>query len=121
MKVLVADDSGIMRKIIIKELNALGISDGDIVEAVDGAEAVNWVNKDTFQAILMDWNMPNKLGIDAVKEIRAAGNKTPIMMVTTESEKANVVQAIQLGANNYLAKPFTKEDFTSKFKQLVGM
>jgi two-component system, chemotaxis family, chemotaxis protein CheY len=121
MKVLVADDSGIMRKIIIKELLALGLTDADIFEAADGVEAVDQSRKEAFAAILMDWNMPNKLGIDAVKDIRAEGNKTPIMMVTTESEKANVVQAIQLGANNYLAKPFTKEDFVAKFKQLVGM
>jgi two-component system chemotaxis response regulator CheY len=120
MKVLIVDDSAVMRKIIMRELTALSVTEGDISQAEDGEQAVKAVCEDKYDLILMDWNMPNMLGIDAVKAIRAKGINTPIIMVTTESEKANVIAAIQAGANNYLAKPFTKEDFAAKFSALVG-
>jgi len=120
MKVLVTDDAGVMRKVIIRELVDLGISAESIKEANDGKEAVDAVNAQSFDLVLMDWNMPNMLGIDAVKEMRKAGHKVPILMVTTEGERANIIAAIQAGANNYLVKPFTKEDFKAKVMQLIG-
>jgi DNA-binding NarL/FixJ family response regulator len=64
--------------------------------------------------------MPNMLGIDALKAIRAAGIKTPLLMVTTEGERTNVITAIQAGANNYLIKPFEKDDFCKIVSQLVN-
>lgn len=120
MKVLVVDDSGMMRKILIRELLQMNFRESNIVQAADGEEAVNTIKQDTFDLILMDWNMPKMLGIDAVQEIRAMDVKTPILMVTTEAERANVVRAIQVGANNYLVKPFTNEDLREKVLQLVG-
>jgi two-component system chemotaxis response regulator CheY len=120
MKVLVVDDSTVMRKVIIRELNKLGIANDQIVEAGDGLEGVEAVKAQAFDVILMDWNMPTMLGIDAIKAIRSAGIATPIMMITTEAEKANVVAAIQAGCNNYLVKPFTPEDFAAKFNQMLG-
>ena len=75
---------------------------------------------DRFDVILMDWNMPNMLGIDAVKAIREKGNTTPILMVTTEGEKSNVVKAIQAGANNYLVKPFNAEDLRDRLSQMIS-
>lgn len=120
MKVLVVDDSAVMRKVIIRELNKLGLTAENIVEAADGLAGLEAANDSTLNLILMDWNMPGMLGIDVVKKARGAGIKTPIMMVTTEGEKGNVVLAIQAGANNYLVKPFTSEDFAAKFNQLAG-
>jgi DNA-binding response OmpR family regulator len=61
--------------------------------------------------IFTDWNMPNMNGIDFVKQYRASGAKTPIIMVTTEAEKVRVVEALQAGVNNYLVKPFKREEF----------
>lgn len=119
LKVLVVDDSAIMRKVIIGILNGLNIKAENITQAGDGVEAVSMAGSDQFSIILMDWNMPNMLGIDAVKAIRDSGNTTPILMVTTEGEKTNVVKAIQAGANNYLVKPFNAEDLREKFEQLV--
>lgn len=118
MKVLIVDDSTVMRKVIIRELNKNEIT--DIAEAADGLEGLEAASKNSFDLILMDWNMPGMLGIDVVRKIREAGMNTPIMMVTTEGEKTNVVTAIQAGANNYLVKPFTPEDFAQKIGQLTG-
>lgn len=119
IKVLVVDDSAIMRKVIIGILNGLNVKSDNIEQAEDGAQAVEIAGAREFNIILMDWNMPNMLGIDAVKAIRASGNKTPILMVTTEGERTNVVTAIQAGANNYLVKPFNAEDLREKFEQLI--
>jgi two-component system, chemotaxis family, chemotaxis protein CheY len=119
MKVLVVDDSGIMRKVIIRELVSMNISQNDISEVDDGEKAVQAAMSTPFSLILMDWNMPNMLGIDAVKAIRAGGVNTPILMVTTESERSNVVKAIQAGANNYLVKPFTGEALKEKIVSLL--
>jgi two-component system chemotaxis response regulator CheY len=120
MKVLIVDDSSVMRRVLIRELQKIGLSESDVVEAIDGIEGVSKALTESYDAIFMDWNMPNMLGIDAIAEIRARGCKTPIMMITTEGEKSNVVRAIQAGANNYLVKPFNYDDFRQKFQALVG-
>jgi len=120
LKVLVVDDSAVMRKVIISIVTQLDVFSENILEAGDGQTAVQIaLNNPDLSLILMDWNMPVMLGIDAVKAIRAAGSKTPIIMVTTEGEKQNVVMAIQAGANNYLVKPFNAEDLREKVEQFL--
>ena len=119
VKILVVDDSNIMRKVIIGILEQVGIIRENIQEAADGAAGVEIALSSPVDLILMDWNMPNMLGIDALKAIRTAGNKTPILMVTTEGEKQNVVAAIQAGATNYLIKPFNAEDLREKVEQIL--
>jgi len=121
IKVLVVDDSAIMRKVIISALNAMNIDSDNVSQAEDGLQAVKAASENQFDIILMDWNMPNMLGIDAVKTIREQGNKTPILMVTTEGEKSNVVKAIQAGANNYLVKPFNAEDLRERITSMVNI
>lgn len=118
-KVLVVDDSSVMRKVLVKELLSMDIYESNITEAEDGREAIKAVLEKSYDLIIMDWNMPNILGIDAVKAIRGAGITTPIIMVTTEAEKENVIAAIQAGANNYLIKPFSNEMFRSKVSDLL--
>ncbi len=118
MKVLLADDSAVMRKIIIRSLNAVGVT--DIVEAVDGSDAISKFGADSFNLVMTDWNMPNKTGLDVVTEIRASGSSVPIIMVTTESEQPKVVSAIQAGVNDYLTKPFEADDLKSKLDQFVS-
>ena len=120
MKFLIADDAGVMRKIITRALIELNAAPEDIVEAEDGRQAVEAAKQQDFVLIFMDWNMPNMLGIEAVSEIRAIGIKSPILMVTTEGEKTNVVRAIQAGATNYLIKPFTPDDIKTKITQMIG-
>lgn len=117
MKVLVADDSGIMRKIIIRSLNAVGVT--EIVEAADGQEAIDAYKGEPVDLILTDWNMPNKSGLDVVTEIRALGSSVPIIMVTTEAQKSQVIAAIQAGVNDYLTKPFEADDLRAKLDKFV--
>lgn len=117
MKVLVADDSGIMRKIIIRSLNAVGVN--EIVEAADGQEAIDAYKNEPVDLILTDWNMPNKSGLDVVTEIRAMGSSVPIIMVTTEAQKSQVIAAIQAGVNDYLTKPFEADDLRAKLDKFV--
>jgi two-component system chemotaxis response regulator CheY len=121
MKVLVVDDSMVMRKIILNALVDIGIGEDTIVQCGDGSQAIAAVAKESFDLILMDWNMPNVPGIEAVKSIRSSGNKTPIIMVTTEGEKDRVITAIQAGANNYLVKPFDAKDLKQKVKATLGI
>lgn len=117
LKVLVADDSGVMRKIVIRSLNNCGIN--DIVEAGDGAEALTKIAEHKFDLVMTDWNMPNKSGLELVRELRAGGSKVPIIMITTEAEVGRVKEAIQAGINDYLAKPFDNEVLRQKIDKFV--
>lgn len=120
MKALVVDDSAVMRKVLIGALSRADI--GDVDQAGDGLEAVRAVegNLTGYGVILMDWNMPNMLGIDAVREIRARGCKTPIIMVTTEAEKSRVLDALKAGANNYIIKPFEPNAIVQKIRDMLA-
>ena len=117
MKALVVDDSAVMRKVVIGALKRADITDVD--QAADGHEAVKAAGKADYGLILMDWNMPNMLGIDAVKAIRESGNMAPIIMVTTEAEKSRVVEALKAGANNYIIKPFEPATIVEKIKAVL--
>ena len=117
IKVLIADDSGVMRKIIVRAAKAAGVD--DIVEAADGAEALEKFAEDQFDLVLTDWNMPNKTGLEVIQEIRGQGSKVPIIMVTTEGEKANVLKAIQAGVSDYLTKPFEAADLQAKIDKFA--
>ena len=119
MRALVVDDSAIMRKVLIGALDRAGIKEVD--QAANGQEAVTATGNASYDIILMDWNMPQMLGIDAVKAIRATGVKTPIIMVTTEAEKARVVEAIRAGAQNYVIKPFEPQTIVGKIKDVLGI
>jgi two-component system chemotaxis response regulator CheY len=114
-KVLVADDSSTMRKIIIRSLQAVGVPEA--VEAADGNEAVAIFKPGEFGLVLTDWNMPGKTGLDVVREIRAQDPKVPIIMITTEAEKDRVMQAIQAGVSDCLVKPFTADTLREKLEK----
>lgn len=111
-KVLVVDDSGTMRKIMARALNAVGFT--ELVEAADGSEGLHAFLQDTFKLVLTDWNMPNKSGLELARDIRATGSTVPIFMVTTEGEKERVLQAIQAGITDYLVKPFSADILREK-------
>lgn len=117
MKALVVDDSLVMRKVLIGALLRADITETD--QAADGAEAVEAVKNCDYDVVLMDWNMPNMLGIDAVRAIRALDKKMPIIMVTTESEKSRVIDALKAGANDYLIKPFEPTTIVTKIRALL--
>ncbi len=114
-RVLVADDSSTMRKIILRSLQAVGVTDA--TEAADGAEAVALFKPGEYQMVLTDWNMPGKTGIEVIQEIRAKDPNVPIIMITTEAEKGRVMQAIQAGVSDYLVKPFTADTLREKLEK----
>lgn len=119
MKVLVVDDSGIMRKIIIRALNACGVS--QIVEAANGREGLAAFQAGPVDIVLTDWNMPEMSGLELLIAIRATGSDVPVIMITTEGEKSSVIEAIQAGVTDYLCKPFEQEDLRNKLEKYVAV
>ena len=114
-RTLVADDSSTMRKIILRSLTAVGVTNA--VEASDGEEAVKLFAPGKFDLVLTDWNMPGKNGLEVIQEIRAQDKDVPIIMVTTEAEKSRVLEAIQAGVSDYLVKPFTADTLKDKLQK----
>ena len=122
MKILVADDSRVMRQIVIRTLRQAGYDDHDIVEAEDGADALAKVGSEQPDLVLSDWNMPNMSGIEFARALRARedGRNVPILMVTTRSVKEDIVTAVQAGVNNYIVKPFTPTVLKEKIDQILA-
>jgi two-component system, chemotaxis family, chemotaxis protein CheY len=118
MKIMVVDDSSIMRRIINTNLRAAGFT--DIIEATNGAEAIQSLAG--VNLVLTDWNMPVMNGLSLVKEIRKQPEHSglPIIMVTTEGAKTEVMEALRQGVNNYIVKPFTPETLIEKVNATLG-
>ena len=118
MRLLVVDDSSTMRRIIKNTLGRIGHK--DIEEAEDGVVAWDIFQKDnTFDVVVTDWNMPNMNGLELVKKIRSANKDIPIIMVTTEGGKAEVITALRAGVNNYIVKPFTPQVLKEKLEAVL--
>ena len=116
---LVVDDSKVIRKVarrILEELNF------EVVEAVDGQDALDACDRDMPDVVLLDWNMPVMNGLDFLKALRAQdGIDQPIVVFcTTENDMAHIRMAIEAGANEYIMKPFDREIIEAKFSQ-VGL
>ncbi len=120
MKVLLVDDSSTMRRIQRNVLEGIGLK--EIEEAVDGQDALTKLSFNP-ELILLDWNMPNMDGSAFLKQIRTMDQykNTKIIMVTSESEKSKIIEAIKNGANSYIIKPFTPEVLKEKLKDLKLM
>ena len=118
MKILVVDDFPTMRRIIRSLLKELGFNNVD--EAEDGQEGLAKVNSGGFEFVVSDWNMPNLNGLDMLKQIRAnaATSALPVLMVTAEAKKENIVAAAQAGANGYIVKPFTAATLEEKLNKI---
>ena len=100
-------------------MNTVGVK--DCVEASNGVEALKIFQADQFDLILTDWNMPEKSGLELVQDIRAMGATLPIIMVTTEAQKGQVVAAIQAGVSDYLTKPFDNDVLRAKLDKFVAV
>lgn len=118
MKILVVDDFSTMRRILKNILKQIGFSNID--EAEDGTTALVKLKQDKYDMVVSDWNMPNMTGLDLLKAIRADDviTKTPVLMVTAEAKKENVLEAIQAGVNNYIVKPFTSDTLKEKIEKM---
>jgi two-component system chemotaxis response regulator CheY len=118
MRILLVDDSKTMRNIQRAVLAQLGHT--EILEACDGQDALSKAPAYRPELILVDWNMPNMDGLSFVKAWRAVNKQTPIMMVTTEAEKARVIEAIKAGVNNYVVKPFTPDLLAQRINETLS-
>lgn len=117
-KFLVVDDFSTMRRIVRNLLKELGYTNVD--EAEDGVQALHKLRSDQFDFVVSDWNMPNMDGLTMLQEIRKdpALSKLPVLMVTAEAKKENIVAAAQAGANGYVVKPFTAATLDEKLAKI---
>lgn len=118
MKIMLIDDSRTMRNIQKAVISQIG--QHVIEEAADGQDALSKVNAFQPDLILVDWNMPNMNGLEFVKAYRTSNKTTPMIMVTTESEKARVIEAIKAGVNNYVIKPFTPDLLSQRINETMA-
>jgi two-component system, chemotaxis family, chemotaxis protein CheY len=118
MKILVVDDMSTMRRIVKNIMKQLGFA--NVEEAENGQEALAKLRAETFGFVISDWNMPVMTGIDMLRAIRADEKLKPIpvLMVTAEAQKENLVEAIQAGVSNYIVKPFTAEVLQEKMNKI---
>jgi two-component system, chemotaxis family, chemotaxis protein CheY len=120
MKFLVVDDSSTMRRILINTLSKLGYS--DVVEAANGREGIDRLAANQVDVIITDWNMPEMTGIEFIRSVRAdeKNAKLPVLMVTTNAAKDDIVEALRAGVTNYVVKPFTPDTMKEKIEGVVA-
>ncbi|MBU0592323.1 MAG: chemotaxis response regulator CheY [Pseudomonadota bacterium] len=124
LKFLVVDDFSTMRRIVRNLLKELGFT--NVEEAEDGVVALSKLKGANFEFVVSDWNMPNMTGIELLRAIRADATlkHLPVMMVTAEAKKENIIEAAQAGASGYIVKPFTaatlEEKLNKVFEKMVA-
>jgi two-component system chemotaxis response regulator CheY len=124
MKILIVDDFSTMRRIVKNLLRDLGFT--NTAEADDGQTALPMLQTGDFDFLVTDWNMPGMQGIDLLKAVRADPNlkDLPVLMVTAEAKREQIVEAAQAGVNGYIVKPFTagtlKEKIEKIFERIEG-
>lgn len=118
MKILIVDDFSTMRRIIKNLLRDLGFNNTQ--EADDGSTALPMLHKGGFDFVITDWNMPGMQGIDLLKAIRADDNlkHLPVLMVTAEAKREQIIAAAQAGVNGYVVKPFTAATLKEKLDKI---
>ncbi|AKH65594.1 MULTISPECIES: chemotaxis response regulator CheY [Photorhabdus] len=118
LKFLVVDDFSTMRRIVRNLLKELGFN--NVEEAQDGTEALTKIRSSQFDFIISDWNMPNMDGLELLKVIREDAQlaKIPVLMVTAEAKKENIIAAAQAGASGYVVKPFTAATLEEKLNKI---
>lgn len=121
MKILIVDDSGVMRRIHRNTLIERGIPEESLLEAEDGAKALSMAVTDDVDMFLVDWNMPKLDGLAFVKKLRDLDqySRTPIIMITSEAAKYNVIEAINAGVTNYVVKPVQGKTLWDKISPYI--
>jgi two-component system chemotaxis response regulator CheY len=120
MKILVADDSRVMRQIVIRTLRQAGFGDHDIIEAPDGVAAHSAIGDERPDLVLSDWNMPGMTGIELLRTVRGSGNEVPFGFVTSECSDEMRQTAEAGGALFLISKPFTADNFRDQLTNLLG-
>lgn len=120
MKILIVDDSRVMRQIVTRTLRQAGYDGHDLVEAGNGREGLDAVNQHTPDLVLSDWNMPEMDGISMLQALRAAGKDVPLGFVTSESSPEMAQRAQDAGALFLITKPFTAESFRDALDPVLG-
>jgi two-component system chemotaxis response regulator CheY len=122
MKILIVDDSRVMRNIHKKALFIHAVKEEDILEAADGSVALDISIKNSIGLFLVDWNIPGLNGLEFVKAIRAIEmyKETPVIMITSEAAKYMVVEAINAGVTNYIVKPVSEKTLWEKLSRYLG-
>jgi two-component system chemotaxis response regulator CheY len=120
LKFLVVDDFSTMRRIIKNLLHDLGYS--NVTEADDGKTALPMLQAGNFDFLITDWNMPGMPGLDLIKAVRADEKlaKMPVLMLTAEAKREQIIEAAQAGVNGYVIKPFTAETLKEKLDKILG-
>ena len=118
MKILVVDDFSTMRRIVKNLLRDLGFTNMD--EADDGNTALPKLQSGNYDFLVTDWNMPGMTGLDLLKAVRADAKlvKLPVLMVTAESKREQIIEAAQAGVNGYVVKPFTAGTLEEKISKI---
>ena len=119
MKILIVDDSRVMRQIVTRTLRQAGYSGHDLVEAENGREGLSAVKTHAPDLVLSDWNMPEMNGIDMLQALRASGETVPFGFVTSEGSSEMVSKAEAAGALFVITKPFTAESFQEKLDPVL--
>ena len=119
-KFLIVDDFSTMRRIVRNLLKELGYVHAE--EAEDGVVALNKLKQEQFDFVVTDWNMPNMTGIDLLKAIRQDPNlkQLPVLLITAEARKENIIEAAQAGASGYIVKPFSAEVLNEKVDKIFS-
>ena len=118
MKILIVDDFSTMRRIIKNLLRDLGFT--NTVEADDGITAIPILNSGSIDFLVTDWNMPGMTGIDLLRHVRADEKlrNLPVLMVTAEAKREQIIEAAQAGVNGYVVKPFTAQALKEKIEKI---
>jgi len=120
-RILIVDDSSVMRKIVERSLRQAGLEIVQVLEASNGAEALVVAQNNALDLILSDINMPTMDGLEFVRRLRGVENakNVPVIMITTEAGESAVVQALSNGARGYIRKPFTPEQIKERIAPLL--
>lgn len=122
LRILIVDDSAVMRKIVERSLRTAGFDLSEVLEASNGAEALALAKSGSLNLILSDVNMPSMDGLEFLRNLATidAAKDVPVVMITTEGSEARVKEAVSMGARAYIRKPFTPEHVKERVAPLLG-
>lgn len=120
MKILIADDSRVMRQIVVRTLRQAGFGDHELIEAGNGREAFELAKSEKPDVVISDWNMPEMTGVEVLRQLRADGNDVKFGFVTSECTPEMMEAAEAAGSLFFIVKPFSAERFDEVFAPILG-